>query len=179
MERLSLIYASTLFDLALENGAAHEFLEQAEYLRDVMRDKDFLQVLVHPHIHAKEKHGFFEAAFSGKIHEDLLSFLCLASEKNREKYIPAALDALIDMIERHLGRAMAKVVVAADIDDRQIEHMKSMLSEKLNKEVDVSLEVDPDIIGGPYIFVDGYYIDWTVRKRLGDLSSYMKEVYAI
>jgi F0F1-type ATP synthase delta subunit len=53
--------------------------------------------------------------------------------------------------------------------------MKTVLSKKLNKDVDLSLKIDPTIIGGPYILVDGYYLDWTVKTRLRDLTVYMKE----
>jgi len=175
MERLSVIYASALFDIALQKDAVDDFLSQAIFLRDSLSDPDFQHVLVHPQIAAAEKQEMFRSAFSGQIHEDLLGFMLLVADKNREAYLIPALDALIDEIERYNKKVTARVLSASPYDDKQAESLRSILSEKLDKDVKLYMKVDPSLIGGPYIFVDGYYIDWTVKKRLSDLTSSLKE----
>jgi len=175
MERLSVIYATALFDLALEQDSVDDFLKQAVFLRDSLSDEDCRRMLVHPQISAAEKHEFFRKTFEGKIHEDLLGFLYLVADKNRESHLISALDALIGIIERHNGIVTAKVLSAAGYNAEQAEELRTMLSKKLNKHVELELKVDPSLIGGPYIFVDGYYIDWTVKKRIRDLTIHMKE----
>ena len=175
MERLSILYASALFDLALEKGLADKFLDQAILIRDTLQDKQCQCMLVHPHIPATEKQKFFSKAFNGYVHDDLLSFLYLVTEKNRETFLLPALMALIDMIERYKGKTTAKVYFASALTKEQLTVMKKKLSGKLKKDVEISLKIDPTIIGGPYILVDGYYLDWTVKKRLRDLTVHMKE----
>ena len=175
MERLSVIYASALFDLAIQHNAVDEFLEQAVYLRDSLGSEDCERILLHPRITAARKHEFFRKAFSGQIHEDLLGFLYLVADKNREAYLVSALDSLIGMIQHHNKIVTAKVSSAIPYSESQAEALRKMLSEKLDKTVELDLNVDPSLIGGPYIFVDGYYIDWTVKTRLRDLTIRMKE----
>ena len=175
MEKLSLLYASTLFDIALEHEAVDVFLEQAVFLRDTLQDPECLRILVHPHIPASKKQEFFSGALTGRIHEDLLAFLFLAADKNRETFIVPSLNALIGIIERYMKIVTANVFSAAALSEEQVEVMKEMLSDKLDKKVKISVKVDPSVIGGPYIYVDGYYIDWTVKKRLRDLTVHMKE----
>jgi len=175
MERLSAIYASALFDMALQHDAVDDFLAQAVLLRDSLSDEDCQRVLLHPQISASQKHEFFRNAFAGTIHDDLLGFLFLVADKNRETYLISALNALISLIERHKKMVTAKVLSAAPYDEEQAESLRVMLSEKLDKQVKLELKVDPSVIGGPYIYVDGYYIDWTVKKRLRDLTIHMKE----
>ena len=175
MERLSVIYASALFDLAVRHDALDEFLDQAVFLRDSLSSADCQRMLSHPQITAAEKHEFFRVAFSGKIHEDLLGFLYLLADKNREVYLISALGALIGNIERHNKKVTARVLSAAPYDEKQAESLRVTLSAKLDKHVELDLSVDPSVIGGPYIFVDGYYIDWTVKKRLRDLTVSLKE----
>jgi len=175
MERLSLLYASALYDLAVERGAIDEFLDQAVLLRDTLQEEDCQRVLVHPHISAAEKRKFFTEAFSGHVNKDLLGFMFLVAEKNRETYLLPALAALIESIERHKNMVTAKVFSAEALGEKQVEVLREMLSRKLGKTVKVSLKVDPSLIGGPYIYVDGCYIDWTLKKRLRDLTIHMKE----
>ena len=176
MERLSIIYATALFDLALKHDAVEDFFNQATYLHDALSDTDCQRMLVHPQIAASEKQEFFRNIFSGKIHEDLLGFLYLVADKNREAYLIPALDTLIGMIKRHNKIVTAKVLSAAPYDEKQAEALREMLSKKLDKHVELDLNVDPSVIGGPYIFVDGYYIDWTIKKKLQDLNLSLKNM---
>ena len=175
MDKLSLLYASALYDLAVSNDAVGEFLDQAVLLRDSLQDPDCQRILVHPHITTAEKRDFFTKAFGADIHKDLLAFMFLVVDKNRETFMLSALEALISMIERSMKKVTADVYFAAAINEKQLAAMKDLLSEKLSKQVEVSVKVDPSVIGGPYIFVDGYYLDWTVKKRLRDLTVQMKE----
>jgi len=175
MDKLSTIYASALFDIALQKDAVDDFLNQAIFLRETLSDPDFQSVLVHPQIAAVEKQEMFRKVFSEKIHEDLLGFMQLVTDKNREAYLLPALDALIDNIERYNKKVTAKILSAAPYDDKQAESLRVILSKKLDKQVELDLKVDPSLIGGPFIFVDGYYIDWTVKKRIYDLKSSLKE----
>jgi F-type H+-transporting ATPase subunit delta len=105
----------------------------------------------------------------------LLGFLFLVTDKNREAFLMPALTALIETIARYKNNVTAKVISASPIDDKQTALLKKVLSGKLGKNVDISLKIDQSVIGGPYIYVDGYYIDWTVKKRLRDLAIHMKE----
>ena len=175
MERLSVLYASALFDIALEHDAVDDFLRQARFLRDSLSDSECQRILVHPQISASEKRSFFSKAFSGHIHKDFLSFLFLTADKNREAYLLPALAELIGIIERYNKKVTAEVMSASAYGEKQAEELRAMLSEKLGKHVELSIKVDPSLIGGPYIFVDGYYIDWTVKRRLRDLTVHMKE----
>jgi len=175
MERLSSLYASALFDLALQKGVTDEILDQATMIRDSLSDPDCRRILTHPHISPAEKQAFLDKAFAGHIHEDLRSFFILVTEKNREEFLVPTLTALIHLIERHRNKTTAEVMSASVLDDSQTASIKEILSKKLNKDVQLSLKVDPTVIGGPHIYVDGYYIDWTVRTRLRDLTAHMKE----
>jgi len=175
MERLSSLYASALFDLALERGEVGDFLEQTVLVRDMLMDTTYKRVLVHPHISASEKQELFCGALAGHINSDLIVLLFLVTDKNREVFLIPALTALIGLIERHMKKATAKVSFATALDEKQLAEMKEILSDKLGKTVEIDLKVDPSIIGGPYIYVDGYYIDWTVKARLRDLTVHMKE----
>ena len=175
MERLSYLYASALFDLSVANNAVQEFHDQAVFLRDSLQNDESMRLLVHPHINAAVKHTFFEKVFAGQIHTDLLNFLNLAADKNREYYIVPALTTLIEFINRYNNIVTAKVTSATPLDDDQCNEMKSILSKTLNKTVEMSVKLDSSIIGGPFIFVDGYYIDWTIKKRMRNLTIHMKE----
>jgi len=175
MERLSILYATALFSLAMDNDCIDEFEEQAAFIRDTLMDEDCRRIIVHPHVTESEKRDFFSNAFASRVRQELLGFLFLVVEKNRETFLIPALTELIEKIKRYKGMVTANVTFAAHPDDVQVAEVKDTLSGKLQKTVDVSVRVDPSVIGGPYIFVDGYYMDWTVKTRLNELTSRIKE----
>jgi F-type H+-transporting ATPase subunit delta len=56
------------------------------------------------------------------------------------------------------------------LNEGQIEALKEALSKKLDKQVDIEAKVDPAVIGGISVYVDGFLIDHTLTKRFQDLK---------
>jgi len=173
MAKLSANYASAIFKLSVERGAAGEMYEQALFICDVLKDADCRRILVHPHISNAEKLSFFNDIFEGRVRGDLTAFLRLVIDKNRESHFLPAVRDLIGLIERFQGKTKANVLSAADLDEPQSAALKEILSKKLDKQVEIFVKVDPSLIGGPYINVDGYIIDRTIKNKLFDLTAVM------
>jgi len=182
MADLSAVYASALFDMFLENMEkeadskvageyVNNYMEQAVFVRDLLSDSDCNKILVHPQIPGKKKREFFETALSGQIINDFTGLIYLAITKNRGAYIAPAFGELIKLIEKYQRKARAKVISATALSDEQIASLTAMLSKKLDKTVEITASVDPSVIGGIYIYVDGFFIDRTVKTQLRDMKS--------
>jgi len=174
MAELGALYASALFKLAAEGGAIDDVYAQSLFVRDVLKDADCRRILVHPHISNASKREFFGKIFEGRVRSDLFSLLLLVIDKNRETFFLPAVKALINLIERHNRIAQAHVTSASELSGQQVLELKKILSDKLDKRVDVFVKVDPSVIGGPFINVDGYYIDRTIKTKLHDMAASMK-----
>ena len=166
MAELSTRYAAALFELALERGMLNEYLEQAVFVRNAMQLDECQKFMEHPHISKMYKCEFFDNVFGKDMHGDLRGFLYLLVNKNRENVILSALEDFISMGDSHNRKTTATVISAAMPEEQQIAALRDMLSKKLNKQVEISVKVDPLLIGGLYIYVDGYLIDRTIKKQL-------------
>ena len=175
MERLSVLYASALFDLAIERDDIDKSLDEAVFLRDTLQDKDIQQVLLHPHVPKADKQKLLTEVFTGHLNDDLLGFLNLAIEKSRQAFILSALNVYINLIKKHKNIVVAKIISATELNSAQASKLRDTLSAKLQKDVTLDMKVDPSVIAGPYVYVDGYYLDWTFKTHLHDLTVYMKE----
>jgi len=176
MAGLSVRYATALFEIAMESGTVDETLPQAIFLRDTLKDPDCQKVIAHPHITTAEKMDFFDKAFAGSISEQLIGFLHLAIAKDRESYLVQALTDYIDMVNRYKQKTVAQVVSANALTDGQLSQLKASLSQKLNKQVDLEVKVNPGLMGGLTVFVDGYLIDRSLKKKFYDLKEDLKVV---
>jgi F-type H+-transporting ATPase subunit delta len=94
----------------------------------------------------------------------------LVITKNREAFLLPALEKLIDMIKTHKRQTTARVVSAVPLTDAQAARLTATLAKKLNKQVDVTVLVDPSVIAGISIQADGYFLDRTVRTMLKDMK---------
>jgi len=174
MSNLSARYATALFELATESGNLDKLLTEARFLRDAFRNTDALQVLTHPLISTQEKNSFVEKAFGKAVGQDLFNFMKLAIAKNRENFLLPALTRLVEMIKLHRNQISAKVVSAVPLSDEQRVRLSRSLSLRLRKEVDVYVVVDPSLIAGISIYVDGYLLDRSVKTMLKNMNDDLK-----
>jgi len=167
---LGIRYATALFDISQESGLLNDYLEQAQLVRDNIASEDAQRVLTHPRITSDEKFAFLKSAFGEHIHQDLLGFMRLVISKNREAFLLPALSKLVEMIKTHNKETTARVVSAVPITDEQAAELTALLEKKLNKKVGISVVVDPSVVAGVSIHVDGYFLDRTVKTMLKDMK---------
>ena len=171
MAELSVRYAAALFDLAAESGEAEKYVEQADFLCGALKDEELQRILMHPKVSTSDKIVFIKGSFAGRILDDLLGFLYLAIEKRRETFLVPALTEFINLVHSQTRKTTAKVVATKQFDERQIAELQTFLTEKLNKQVEVSVKVDPSVLGGFSVHVDDFLIDHTVKKQLSDMKN--------
>lgn len=175
MADLGIRYATALFEISQESGMLKEYLEQAQLLCDSLQEEEAVLILTHPRISAEEKFEFINKAFGEHLHQDLLGFVQLVIAKNRESFLLPALGKLVEMIRTHQNQTTARVVSAVPLTDDQADQLTKILSKKLNKEVDITVVVDPAQIAGISIYADGYFIDRTVKSMLRNMKDEMTE----
>lgn len=174
MAKLKDRYTNALLELSEENGTLEEDLQQAILVRDTLKSVDVHGFLLHPHIPDAAKQQFFHNTFSEKLSKHLMGFLNLMVRKNRESLIVPALTEYIDRANRCLGKIEAKVVSAKALTEKQLESIRTILSKKTGMQVELKAKVDPDVIGGFYILVDGRIFDRTVRSDLNMMRDRLK-----
>ncbi|MCL2056558.1 MAG: ATP synthase F1 subunit delta [Oscillospiraceae bacterium] len=174
MARLSAVYATALFELAMESGSPEEYHRQALSLLDALGEPECKGILMHPQISAAQKSELLTGALSGRIHEDLIGFIKFVIDKNREAYLLPALIAFIEKLRAAEGRVTAYVRTARQLDEQQEQELTALLSEKLGKTVELEVTADPSVIGGFSVYADGFLVDRTVKKQLQDLKTSVK-----
>lgn len=174
MAKLKESYANALLELSEEKGTLEKDLAQAVWVIETINKQDVQFFLEHPHVSDSAKHEFFNNVFSDKLSKNLMGFLYLMVRNNRESLIIPVLSEFADRVNKRLGKVTAKVVSAKPLTEKQIESVRTLLSMKLSKEVEIKADVDPDVIGGFYILVDGRIFDRTVRTDLNNMTERLK-----
>ncbi len=169
MAKLTDRYAEALLEISEENGCIERDLEQAVFIRDTLKGAEVQAFLLQQDIPDSAKRKLFSKAFSDRIPWHLMGFLYLMVKDNREALIVPVLNEYIDRINRRFGKTVAKVVSAKALTESQIDIIRRVLSKKTNMQVEVEVTVDPDVIGGFYVLLDGQSFDGTVRSELNTM----------
>ena len=174
MAEINRLYGKALYDLVVQHGKLEACLDQAAQIRDALKQSESQQILTNPLISKAEKIRFLNKVHFGTIKEPieapLGAFWELLIDKNREGILVSSLTEFLRLGDRWRGIVEAHVVSATDLRPEQVSALHELLTRKLRKTVDMTVSLDPSLIGGFYLNVDGHTVDSSVRRRLQDMK---------
>jgi F-type H+-transporting ATPase subunit delta len=169
MEEIAAVYARSLFEVAKEQDKLDRVHEELDEFADAMNETREMQMfLFSPYFSTKEKKEGLERAVSG-ADEALLNFLELLIEKHRMPLIfriRAEFDALWEEENRLLP---VQITSAVQLPDSTVKQIGDRISEQVDRKVDLSAVVEPDILGGIVVQVGNSVLDASIRNRLENL----------
>jgi F-type H+-transporting ATPase subunit delta len=166
MEEIASVYARSLFEVAQEHDKLDTVHDELGEFADVLSRSRELQVfLFSPYFSTAEKIDGLDRAISGGD-EIVVNFLKLLIEKHRMPVvfrIRAELDQLWEEENRMLP---VTVTSAVELDSGTVKQIGDRISDQTDRTVDLSSEVDPDILGGIIVQVGNFVLDASIRNRL-------------
>jgi ATP synthase F1 delta subunit len=169
MEEIAAVYARSLFEVASEQDKLDDVREQLGAFTDALAETRDLQVFFFsPYFSTAEKEEGLERVVTD-ADPVILNFLELLIEKHRMPVlfrIRAAYDALWEEENRLLP---VHITSAVELDSSTVKQLGDRIAEQTDRKVDVSANVDPDILGGIVVRVGNSVLDASVRNRLEQL----------
>jgi len=169
MEEIAEVYARALFEAAKDDGVldrAHEELGQFADALD--EDRDLQVFLFSPYFSSEEKKDGIRRIVSD-ADERVLNFLELLAERHR---MPALfrMRTIFDSLWAEENKLLPVVVTSAtELDPGLVDDIGKRIQEQTGRKVELSSNVDPDVLGGLMVRVGNMVLDATVRNRLEQL----------
>jgi F-type H+-transporting ATPase subunit delta len=169
MEEIAAVYARSLFEVASEQDKLDVVREQLGEFADALAETRDLQVfLFSPYFSTAEKDEGLERVVSD-ADPVVLNFLKLLIEKHRMPVlfrIRADFEALWEEENKLLP---VHITSAVELDSETVKQLGDRIAEQTDRKVDVSAQVDPDILGGIVVRVGNSVLDASIRNRLEQL----------
>lgn len=124
------------------------------------------QAIVSPLIPAEKKREIVTGIFQDKIQEVTLFYLYLLIDKRREEIITQTEEEYIRLANEARGIVCARVTAAVELTDNEITRLRAKLSEITSCRVDLSIEIDPSIIGGLVVRIGDTVMDGSIAGHL-------------
>jgi F-type H+-transporting ATPase subunit delta len=169
MEEIAQVYARSLFEVAKDQGRLDEVREQLVQIADAVDKSRELQLFFFsPYFSTDEKKQGLGRAIDG-ADRIVSNFLELLIEKHRTPAlfrIRREFDALWQDEHKLLPVTITSAVQLGDDTVRQI---GDAIGEQTGRTVDLTTNVDPDVLGGLVVRVGNSILDASIRNRLENL----------
>jgi F-type H+-transporting ATPase subunit delta len=169
MEELATVYARSLFDVARDHGKLDVIAGQLAAFTDALADSEELRVFLYsPYFSTSEIEAGLGKLLTGP--DELFSnFLALLVEKRRMPALPLIrlrFEALLDQANNVLPVAVTSAIA---LDDQDVKGIGERIAQQTGQRVELTSNVDPDILGGIVLRVGNSILDASIRNRLEQL----------
>jgi F-type H+-transporting ATPase subunit delta len=166
MEEIAAVYARSLFEVAKEHDVLDRVHDELGEFTEALSDDRTLQVfLFSPYFSSNEKREGVRKIVSD-ADERFVNFLELVAERHRMPAmfrIKREFDAL--WADEHKLLPVT-VISAVELDENLVKEIGERIQEQTGRTVELSSNVDPDVLGGLMVRVGNMVLDDTVRNKL-------------
>jgi F-type H+-transporting ATPase subunit delta len=171
-------YASALFELALEEKATDAVKADLDAFDAMIASSADLDRLVRsPVFDADDQLRALSAILDKAGIKGLTAnFLRVITTNRRLFAVRAMIRGYRALLARHKGEVVAQVTVAEQLNDKNLDALKSALKSVTGgKDIDLDVTVEPAIIGGLIVKVGSRMVDSSLRTKLNAIKFAMKE----
>ena len=170
MTEIAKMYGGSLYDLAAEEGLETRILEELDSVTAILKENpEYLHLLSIPSIPKKERCALLDKTFRDEIHLYLLNFLKILCEKSYLRELSGCARAYRVRYNAAHGILEATAISAVAMTKEQTARLHEKLKAVTGKKIDLKTKVDPSVLGGIRLDIEGTELDGTVQNRLANL----------
>jgi F-type H+-transporting ATPase subunit delta len=169
MEEIADVYARALFEVAKEGDALDRVHEELDEFSDALETDRNLQIfLFSPYFSSEEKKDGVTRIVTD-ADERFVNFLELLAERHRMPALFRIRRAFDSLWAEENKLLPVTVTSAVELDEALVNDIGKRIEEQTGRQVELSSNVDPDVLGGLQVRVGNMVLDATVRNRLEQL----------
>jgi F-type H+-transporting ATPase subunit delta len=159
-------YAEAAFEIAERDGTVEQWREQLDQLAVVLSDGQLVRRLEDPAVPVEVRGEAIVGALGPDALAPVGNLVRLLLRRRRLEQLPRMAAEFRAIYNRRAGIVEATATSASALSDRDQAELQSRLVDIAGGRVELSLEVDPSLIGGITVRLGDRLIDGSVRGRL-------------
>lgn len=168
-------YGRALFAYASENNLLHQTTADFQNLENFFKaTPELVKYLTNPIVSKKEKAEILTRILKSKLNRDTLNFLMVLVNRDRINLVVSVVCSYLDLVYETASIKVVEVTTAYQFNRSQ----KNTLIRKLKeitkaREIRLSVNLDPSLIGGFSIKTRSKIVDFTVKNQLQNLAKHL------
>jgi F-type H+-transporting ATPase subunit delta len=164
-------YAEAAFEIAERDGTVDAWLAALDVAGERLGDSEVERILLNPAVPFAARREIAERVLGDEVTGAARNLVLLLLQRNRIHLLPAVAREVRRLHARREGIVEAEVTSAASLSEGDVEALRARLADMTGARVEISLHVDPEILGGIQVRIGDRLIDGSVRGRLERLRS--------
>jgi F-type H+-transporting ATPase subunit delta len=165
----ALRYAQAVFEIALEKNELDRWQTDLQKVVAVVSAGDFVAALESPKIKLEAKAGFLKKRL-GAVNPLAMNLALLLVSRSAIGIIAEVAGEYKNLVDAHRGIKAADVITAVPVDDSEKKELTEKLGELIKAKIEITSQVNPDILGGVVVRVGGKLLDGSTRSKLATMK---------
>ena len=167
-------YAEALFELA----AGDQVLEETSdglvtVISALQQTPEYRQLLSSAAVGKAARIEALESAFRGKIPNVLLGVLRMMVSRGHMNALDGMAREYEELSRQYRGESVALVTSAVPLKEAEAVAIRAELEKRFARRIVLRCELDPGLIGGVRVEVEGRVIDGSIRNKLEQIKDVM------
>jgi F-type H+-transporting ATPase subunit delta len=163
-------YAKSLLDLGNEQGVSENLFADMQLLLATLKaNRGLSSMLRNPIIHSFKKDAVLHEVFGNHMNKVTLAFFKIVTRKSREFYLEDIAKSFVSIYNESKGVRSAKVITAVALDENLRRQLRDIVTKEAGGTVEMSEQIDKNILGGFILRWDDKQVDASVQKQLSDI----------
>ena len=169
MEEIAQVYARSLFEVAKEQSKLDVVKEQLGQFADALDGNRELSIyFFSPYFSTTEKKDGLGKLLEGA--DDVIgNFLALLIENHRMPVVFRVRREYDVLWEQENKRLPVTVTSAVALDEATVKSIGDAIGKQTGQQIELTADVDPDVLGGLIVRVGNSILDASIRNRLENL----------
>jgi F-type H+-transporting ATPase subunit delta len=169
VEEVAEVYARALFEAAKDREVLDSVHEQLGQFADALNDnRELAQFFFSPYFSVDEKKDALHRAVEG-AEPVFMNFLEALLERHRMPVIFRIRSRFERFWDEEHRLLPVEVTSAVELDKQTVNSIGESIGKQLDRTIELSSSVDPEIIGGIVLRVGNFVLDASIRNRLEKL----------
>lgn len=164
-------YAEAAFAVATQAKTIGQWSEMLELLAALAGDKRIASMITNPNLGKQKSMDLLFDVCGERLSAEGRNFVRLLAENGRLTVLPEITSLFDKLKSEYEGSIEVQILTAYAIDSSQQEKLAAALKSKLGKDVRISSEQDPSLLGGVKIRAGDLVIDGTIKGKIARLAT--------
>jgi F-type H+-transporting ATPase subunit delta len=169
VEEIAQVYARALFEVAVEHDSLDEIREQLDQFADALNEnRQLASFFFSPYFSADEKKDGLARAVTD-ANPEFANFLQALIERHRMPAIFRIRVEFISLWDEAKRLLPVQITTAVELDSETVKDLSKRIGDQVDRKIEMSTAVDPDILGGVMLRVGNVILDASIKNRLEQL----------
>ena len=164
-------YAEAAFEIAERDDSMEAWVAALAIAEDRLVDPEVTRLLSNPSVPTTARIDVLGRILDEDVTGAQRNLLALMVRRGRFEQLPAVIREFRRLYRLREGIAEATVTSASTLDDTEVRALQARLEKMTGKRIELSQQVDPELLGGVQVRVGDQLIDGSVAGRLERLRN--------